>query len=300
MAFTKLFSSIITSTVWMEDDQTRLVWITMLALADKNGEVQGSVPGLARIAAVPVDACRAALTLFLSPDPDSRTKDDEGRRIEEIDGGWLLLNHAKYRKMASKEEQIEKATARTRRYRAKRDRNALSTPVHDIPTEAEADTDTDTEAEKKERANALGGQHGEGNKEIAHAGGLLVSAGNAEDGDTLASARAAWNATAAKYDWSTVQRFSPQRQKALAARLAEIGGLDGWTVMLAKLEESPFFRERWAPSFDWILKPANLTKIMEGNYDRKSAGASSPNGRSVNSAFADAAAMLRGKQYNGL
>jgi hypothetical protein len=152
MAFTKLFSSIITSTVWMEDDQTRLVWITMLALADKNGEVQGSVPGLARIAAVPVDACRVALTLFLSPDPDSRTKDDEGRRIEEIDGGWLLLNHAKYRKMASKEEQIEKATARTRRYRAKRDRNALSTPVHDIPTDAEAEANTDTKETKKDNS----------------------------------------------------------------------------------------------------------------------------------------------------
>jgi hypothetical protein len=93
------------------------------------------------------------LDCFLAPDPDSRTKDDEGRRIEEIDGGWLLLNHAKYRKMASKEEQIEKATARTRRYRESKARNgvsrdvyASSTPVHGNPTEAEAEADTDSVA----------------------------------------------------------------------------------------------------------------------------------------------------------
>jgi hypothetical protein len=134
----------------MEPDKTRRVWITMLALADKNGEVQGSVPGLARMAGVDVEACRVALDCFLAPDPDSRTKDDEGRRIEEIDGGWLLLNHAKYRKMASKEEQIEKATARTRRYRESKARNvvsrdvyASSTPVHGNPTEAEAEAEAE-------------------------------------------------------------------------------------------------------------------------------------------------------------
>lgn len=164
MAFTKLFSSIITSTIWMEKTDTRIVWITMLALADKNGEVQGSVPGLARMAGVSVDACREALNSFLGPDPDSRTKDDEGRRIEEIDGGWFLLNHAKYRKMASKEEQIEKATARTRRYREAKARNGVSrdvyaesTHVHGNPTDAEAEANT--EEEKKDK-NAPSGASG--------------------------------------------------------------------------------------------------------------------------------------------
>jgi len=126
MAYTKLFNSIVTSTIWSEDDQTRIVWITMLALADKNGEVQGSVPGLARIAGVTVDACRAAIGKFLAPDPDSRTKDDEGRRIEEIDGGWSLINHRKYREMASDADRAEKAAIRQARHRAKVKRNAVT------------------------------------------------------------------------------------------------------------------------------------------------------------------------------
>lgn len=123
MSYTKLFSNIITSTIWNEDDQTRIVWITMLALADKNGEVQGTVPGLARIAGVPTEACRNAIAKFLAPDPDSRSKDDEGRRIEPIDGGWFLINYAKYREMASDSDRKEKAAARQRRAYARKTMN---------------------------------------------------------------------------------------------------------------------------------------------------------------------------------
>lgn len=132
MAYTKLFSSIVTSTIWVESDRTRLVWITMLAIADKNGEIQASVPGLARIAGVPISDCEEALKKFLGPDPYSRTPDDQGRRIEEIPGGWALLNYAKYRNMASKEDQKQKATERQRRKRDRESRNEdLSRPVTD-------------------------------------------------------------------------------------------------------------------------------------------------------------------------
>jgi hypothetical protein len=162
MAYTKLFNSIITSTIWSEDDQTRIVWITMLAIADKNGEVQGSIPGLARIAGVPVEACRSAITKFLSPDVDSRTKDDEGRRIELIDGGWHLLNHSKYRDMASDADRAEKSAIRQARHREKMKRNASTCPQivthsntsvtpesHQIP-QADTDTDTNTDTNTKE------------------------------------------------------------------------------------------------------------------------------------------------------
>ena len=136
--YTKLFNSIVTSTIWSEDDKTRIVWITMLALADKNGEVQGSIPGVARIAGVPVDDCRVAILKFLSPDPDSRTKDDEGRRVEEIDGGWSLLNHRKYREMASKEEAKETEAKRKARYRAKMARNGKWEMPKSVPCESQS------------------------------------------------------------------------------------------------------------------------------------------------------------------
>ena len=95
--FTKLFSTIITSSIWSEDNETRVVWITMLALADFEGKVDGSIPGLARLANVPIDACQKALDRLKSPDIYSRSKENDGRRIKEIEGGWMVLNLIKYR-----------------------------------------------------------------------------------------------------------------------------------------------------------------------------------------------------------
>lgn len=107
----------------MEDDHTRIVWLTLLAMSDKNGEIQASIPGLANIARVPVESCDAAITKFLSPDPYSRTKDDEGRRIEEIQGGWVLLNHGSYRDLASDTDRKAKHAERQARYRDRQKRN---------------------------------------------------------------------------------------------------------------------------------------------------------------------------------
>ncbi len=115
--YTKLFNTIISSTIWSENDKTRIVWITMLAIADQNGEVQGSIPGLARLAGVSIEDTEIAIDKFLSPDPYSQTPDYEGRRICKIDGGWELLNHAKYRRMASLADNKDTNAKRQKRHR---------------------------------------------------------------------------------------------------------------------------------------------------------------------------------------
>jgi hypothetical protein len=117
--YTKLFSSIVTSTIWQESAPTKVVWVTMLAMADTSGEIQSSVPGLAHIAQVSVGDTEAALAKFLAPDKYSRTPDFDGRRIEPIDGGWRLLNHGKYRYMLSEGDRKERDRERKRRYRGR-------------------------------------------------------------------------------------------------------------------------------------------------------------------------------------
>jgi hypothetical protein len=119
--YTKLFGSILESTVWMESPPVKVVWITLLAMADRDGVVEASVPGLAKRAGVDRAHCEQALSVFSAPDPDSRTTAFEGRRIEAVEGGWRLLNHAVYRERASREEAREKAAARQR---LKRERDA--------------------------------------------------------------------------------------------------------------------------------------------------------------------------------
>lgn len=96
--YTKLFNSILTSTIWSgQDSDTKVVWITMLACADRNGVVDVTLPGLAKLAEVPVDKTKQVLDKLSSPDSVSRTLIDEGRRIKPLDRGWLLTNYKKYR-----------------------------------------------------------------------------------------------------------------------------------------------------------------------------------------------------------
>lgn len=115
--FTKLFGSITTSTIWQEDSDTRVVWITMLAAADRDGLVEASVPGLASLARVGLKETEAALNRFLTPDKYSRSSEYEGRRIEAVDGGWRILNYEKYRQRMSAEDVRERARLRQQRHR---------------------------------------------------------------------------------------------------------------------------------------------------------------------------------------
>jgi hypothetical protein len=108
--YTKLFGSILDSSVWQEPDHVRLVWVTMLAMADRNGHVEAAVPGLAARARVPIENCIDALKRLMDKDEYSRTPDNDGRRIVTIDGGWLIINHAKYRAKMSEDSSATNTT----------------------------------------------------------------------------------------------------------------------------------------------------------------------------------------------
>jgi len=134
VTFTKLFASITESTVWCEPDSTRIVWITMLAMADRKGRVWGSIPGLANRARVTIEQTERALRTFKSPDRYSRTPDNEGRRVEDIDGGWFLLNYEKHR--ATQDEESVKESKRryiNRRREAERAAKAAAAESETAP-----------------------------------------------------------------------------------------------------------------------------------------------------------------------
>lgn len=138
--FTKLFNTIITSSIWNEDSETRIVWITMLALSNKEGIVNASVSGLAVMARLPVESCKKAIEKLSSPDSDSRTLEKEGRRIEKVDGGWRIINYVKYRNLGKIDERREYLRLKQRQHRSKE----KSSKKENIITEAEAEAEADT------------------------------------------------------------------------------------------------------------------------------------------------------------
>jgi len=154
MSYTKLFSSIVHSTVWREELHTKVVWITMLALSNREGEVEASIPGIAGAAGVTVLQCEDALARLAAPDPYSRTKEYEGRRIAAMDGGWLILNYTKHRTAIDTERRREQVRLAVARHRAKRKResnpviaeqsNVVDSANADAAPDAAPDADTAT------------------------------------------------------------------------------------------------------------------------------------------------------------
>ena len=225
VTFTKLFSSITESTVWCEPDSTRIVWITMLAMADRKGRVWGSIPGLANRARVTIEQCENALITFKSPDRYSRTPDFEGRRIEDIDGGWFLLNYAKHRDVRdeesireSKRNYINKRRAAEREAKSK----SVSTVEHCRSPSIQAEAEAEAEACKpkvKSRgvasASRLPADWAPNDADIAY---CKTERPDLNVARTVDSFRDYWHAkagpTARKLDWAATWRSWVRNEKS--------------------------------------------------------------------------------------
>jgi hypothetical protein len=154
--FAKVHGTILNSSIWLEDRDTRLLWLTMLIMANWDGVVEASVGGLAHRARLPREDVEKGLEILCGPDPDSRDG-TTGERIEKVPGGWFILNVAQYRDRQT-DAQV-KTNARVRKHRAKRKSETEgvtgndATPRNDLsPTDRDLDVDGRQRSEKSTRA----------------------------------------------------------------------------------------------------------------------------------------------------
>lgn len=157
--YNKLFTKILDSSIWLESTSTRLVWLTMIAAMDENGFTQfASVANLSHRARVSPEEAQAAVDCLEAPDPNSSDPDNEGRRIEKVPGGWMVLNAGKYRDLVKRSLIQEQTRQRVAAFRSKKACNAgvtlgnanLESVTHMkrsvTPSEADTATTTDPEA----------------------------------------------------------------------------------------------------------------------------------------------------------
>ena len=68
-------------------------------------------------------------------------------------------------------------------------------------------------------------------------------------------------------------KLSDSRKRAVNARLNSGVTLDDFKKAFEKAQSSDFLRGKnsrnWIANFDWMVKDANLAKILDGNYDNK-------------------------------
>jgi hypothetical protein len=168
--YNKIFTKILDSSVWLESTPTRIVWITLLAAMDEVGFCPfAAVGNVASRARVTDEEARDAIATLESPDTAAPHQEHEGRRIERVPGGWIVINAKKYRDIVTRAQAQETTRQRVSRFREKKrlagnggvtQGNAVTTvtvekpscnavgnaPV--TPSEAEAVAEAETEGER--------------------------------------------------------------------------------------------------------------------------------------------------------
>lgn len=71
-----------------------------------------------------------------------------------------------------------------------------------------------------------------------------------------------------------IRSLSENRKKAIRARLNSGYTQDDFITLFRKAQESDFLKGKndrnWSADFDWLIKDANMAKVLEGKYDNKS------------------------------
>jgi hypothetical protein len=104
--FAKVFFQIFESSI-SDDYLARHVFMDMLVLSDEEGVVDKTPRAISRITNVPLEIVERGIAKLSAADPDSRTPDEDGRRIVLIDEnrtwGWRIVNYLKYRQIRDEE-----------------------------------------------------------------------------------------------------------------------------------------------------------------------------------------------------
>lgn len=142
MRYAKVFDSIWERSLRGKSDAI-LVFINILTHADAQGVVNRHWQTIVDETGLPQERVLAAIALLESPDPESNTPTDEGRRIKRLadnrSWGWEIVNHAFYRELLSKADNAE----RQRRWRQRNARVTNSNETITVDPDGDGVSDGD-------------------------------------------------------------------------------------------------------------------------------------------------------------
>lgn len=130
--YTKIFQSIVTSTIWQEPNDCRVLWVTILALKGGDQICNATIPALAKFCNLTIKETEKYLQQFQKPDKYSRSQEFEGRRIEKVEGGFLVLNGKKYSDLLRSSERRDYICQKVAEHRKKVKENNRVTDVNNV------------------------------------------------------------------------------------------------------------------------------------------------------------------------
>lgn len=164
MGFTKLDEGLAESSVCRHGLDAVGLWALILSrtrpLKGGRGVMRTSPAFFASITGAPIERVRELFAIFEAPDADSRTPDDDGRKLERCDDGWIVLNYSKYREKRDPETRREQTREAMRRLRSREDvsngepRVSQSKPKQKSEAEAEAEGVSSISIEPREQPSS--------------------------------------------------------------------------------------------------------------------------------------------------
>ena len=164
----KIFESMFSGTLYGRVEAIS-VFTALIVFADEDGFVDMSFDALVGRTGYPREFVLVGLTELLAADEYSRTPDDDGRRVRPVTpchatsperiNGFVIVNHARYRAIATAADKREANRARQRRHRQKsaefpEDSTSVSPPSRAVtprhaPSQNVTPSETETDAESK-------------------------------------------------------------------------------------------------------------------------------------------------------
>jgi hypothetical protein len=266
--YVKLFTSIYQGTL-RGNSHGLLVFTNLLAHCDCNGEVDVHPRAIAEEVGLSVDDVKSALVELESSDPDSRSPENDGRRIIPMDEsrnwGWIVTNYAKYRKIRNEDDRKEQNRESQKRWREKnKPESALVSQGKPQSAQAEAEA----EAYLKEANASLSGSTF---PTCPHKDLIRLYAKNLPnlpvprvwDGGRQSLMRQRW------VQAGKPSSFSEKGYNSLESGLSWWDSFFGYIANDTKLANGFESNGRtWTPDLPWIIKSSNFAKIIDGKYGK--------------------------------
>lgn len=156
----KIFSSMFDGTLATKGPWQALVTFQqMIVLADQDGVVDMTAGAISRRTSIPLEIIEIGLSELSLPDPESRSVEEEGRRIvplaEHRKWGWQIVNYAKFAAIRSAEERREYMRKAQAEHRARKAAKVSRTNVDclamsSLSTDVPVDVPVPVDVERKE------------------------------------------------------------------------------------------------------------------------------------------------------
>jgi hypothetical protein len=282
--YNKLFSKIVDSSIWMEPDHVRLIWMMFIAIMDEDGFVNlASVKNVAHRAVMDLDKAEDAINVLESSDKDSSNPDNEGRRLTRVPGGWVVNNAKEYRDIVKREHQKELNRERVRRHRKQIDVMECNGGVMDANENVmPSDTDTGAEAYSEADTNAEAVIQVRPVQEPAPTQeGASTDLGTCEAvPELLQEITSYWNSR-----MNQQCRITAKRKRAFSARSKDKWFVENWRAAIDAAANSGFCcgDTGWTADLEWFLKPDSAEKLVEGKYAKTRSVVTQAQQREINS-----------------